>query len=63
VEHRVAILRRKAELDHLELTIPDDVIQVIADNVRSNVRELEGAIIKLLAYASLKHADITVELA
>ena len=63
VEHRVAILRRKAELDHLELTIPDEVIQVIADNVRSNVRELEGAIIKLLAYASLKHADITVELA
>ena len=63
VEHRVAILRRKAQLDHLELTIPDDVIQVIADNVRSNVRELEGAIIKLLAYASLKHADITVELA
>jgi chromosomal replication initiator protein len=63
VEHRVAILRRKAELDHLELTIPDEVIQVIADNVRSNVRELEGAIIKLLAYASLKHADITVDLA
>jgi chromosomal replication initiator protein len=63
VEHRVAILRRKAQLDHLELTIPDDVIQVIADNVRSNVRELEGAIIKLLAYASLKHADITVDLA
>ena len=63
VEHRVAILRRKAQLDHLELTIPDDVIQVIADNVRSNVRELEGAIIKLLAYASLKHAGITVDLA
>jgi chromosomal replication initiator protein len=63
VEHRIAILRRKAQLDHLELTIPDDVIQFIADNVRSNVRELEGAIIKLLAYASLKHADITVEVA
>ena len=63
VEHRVAILRRKAQLDHLELTIPDDVIQFIADNIRSNVRELEGAIIKLLAFASLKHADITVELA
>ena len=63
VEHRVAILRRKAQLDHLELTIPDDVIQFIADNVRSNVRELEGSIIKLLAYASLKHKDITVEVA
>jgi chromosomal replication initiator protein len=63
VEHRVAILRRKAELDHLELTIPDDVIQFIADNIRSNVRELEGSIIKLLAYASLKHRDITVDVA
>jgi len=59
----VAILRRKAQLDHLELTIPDDVIQFIADNIRSNVRELEGSIIKLLAYASLKHKDITVEVA
>src|SRR5215216_5536409 len=63
VEHRVAILRRKAQLDHLELTIPDDVIQFIADNIRSNVRELEGSIIKLLAYASLKHRDIGVDVA
>jgi chromosomal replication initiator protein len=63
VEHRVAILRRKAELDHLELTIPDDVIQFIADNIRSNVRELEGSVIKLLAYASLKHRDISVDVA
>jgi len=63
VEHRVAILRRKAQLDHLEHTIPHDVIQFIADNIRSNVRELEGSIIKLLAYASLKHKDVTVEVA
>jgi chromosomal replication initiator protein len=47
----------------LELTIPDDVIHFIAEHVRSNVRELEGSIIKLLAYASLKHKDITVEVA
>jgi chromosomal replication initiator protein len=63
VEHRMAILRRKAQLDHLELTIPDEVIQFIADNIRSNVRELEGSIIKLLAYASLKRQDISVALA
>src|SRR5688572_21459888 len=63
VEHRMAILRRKAQLDHLELTIPDDVIQFIADNIRSNVRELEGSMIKLLAYASLKRQDISVPLA
>jgi chromosomal replication initiator protein len=62
-EHRVAILKQKAKLDRLELTIPDDVIHFIAEHVRSNVRELEGAIIKLLAYASLKHKDITVEVA
>ena len=62
-EHRVAILKRKAQVDRLELTIPDDVIHFIAEHVRSNVRELEGSIIKLLAYASLKHKDITVEVA
>jgi chromosomal replication initiator protein len=50
-------------LDHLEYTIPDDVIRFIAENVRSSVRELEGSIIKLLAYASLKHQDISVEVA
>jgi chromosomal replication initiator protein len=63
LEHRTAILRNKAALDHLELTIPDDVIEFIAENVRSNVRELEGSIIRLLAYASLKHQHITTQLA
>src|SRR5687767_10519835 len=63
LEHRIAILHQKARLDHLELTIPEDVIRFIAENVRSSVRELEGSIIKLLAYASLKHQDISVELA
>jgi len=63
LEHRIAILRQKAQLDHLEMTIPDDVIRFIAEHVRSSVRELEGSIIKLLAFASLKHRDITVELA
>src|ERR1044071_4868129 len=63
VEHRIAILRQKAELDHLELTIPDEVIRFIAENVRSSIRELEGSIIKLLAYASLKHREITTEVA
>lgn len=63
LEHRIAILKNKAVLDHLELTIPDDVITFIAENVRSSVRELEGSIIRLLAYASLKHQPITVHLA
>jgi chromosomal replication initiator protein len=63
LEHRIAILQQKAQVDRLELTIPDDVIHFVAENVRSSVRELEGSIIKLLAYASLKHRDVTVSLA
>lgn len=63
LEHRIAILRNKAVLDHLEMTIPEDVIRFIAEHVRSSVRELEGSIIKLLAYASLKHREITVDVA
>jgi chromosomal replication initiator protein len=63
LEHRIAILQHKAHLDHLEHTVPDTVIRFVAENVRSSVRELEGSVIKLLAYASLKHRDITVDLA
>ncbi|MEX2154135.1 MAG: chromosomal replication initiator protein DnaA [Gemmatimonadaceae bacterium] len=63
LEHRIAILRQKAAIDHLEMTLPEEVIRFIAENVRSSVRELEGSIIKLLAYASLKHQEITIELA
>jgi chromosomal replication initiator protein len=63
VEHRIAILRHKAQLDHLEQTIPEDVIRFIAEHVRSSVRELEGSIIKLLAYASLRHREVSVDLA
>jgi chromosomal replication initiator protein len=63
LEHRIAILRKKAHQDHLELTIPDDVLRFIAEHVRSSVRELEGCIIKLLLFASLKNREITIELA
>jgi chromosomal replication initiator protein len=63
LEHRIAILRKKAEQDHLELTIPDDVLRFIAEHVRTSVRELEGCIIKLLLYASLKNREVTIDLA
>jgi chromosomal replication initiator protein len=63
LEHRIAILRKKQEQDHLETTIPDDVLHFIAEHVYSNVRELEGSIIKLLLYASLRHREISAELA
>jgi chromosomal replication initiator protein len=63
LEHRIAILQNKARLDFVKLTIPDEVIVFIAEHVHSSVRELEGAINKVLAVASLKHRGITVELA
>jgi chromosomal replication initiator protein len=62
-EHRIAILQHKAQVDHLEQTVPDSVIRFIAENVRTSVRELEGSVIKLLAFASLKHREVTIELA
>jgi chromosomal replication initiator protein len=61
LETRVAILRKKAEEG--DIAIGDEVLEYIARNCRSNVRELEGAVIKLLAYSSLTQRDITSELA
>lgn len=60
-ETRVAILRKKAEEDNL--LIADVVLDFIARNCRSSVRELEGAILKLLAYSSFTKREITIELA
>jgi chromosomal replication initiator protein len=60
-ETRVAILRKKAEDDQIPLA--DEVLDFIARNCRSNVRELEGAVIKLLAYSSLTRREVTTELA
>ena len=60
-ETRVAILQKKAEEDHLVLG--RDVLEYIARHCRSSVRELEGAILKLLAYSSLTRREITVDLA
>jgi chromosomal replication initiator protein len=60
-ETRIAIIRKKTETEGLN--IPDEVIYFIADNVSSNIRELEGSIIKLMAFSSLTKKDITIELA
>jgi chromosomal replication initiator protein len=62
-EHRVAILRLKSRDEHLDQTIPESVLQFIAEHVRTSVRELEGSVIKLLAYASLKRREVSLELA
>ncbi|HSH44390.1 MAG TPA: chromosomal replication initiator protein DnaA [Longimicrobiales bacterium] len=61
LETRVAILRKKAADG--DIVIDDEVLEFIARNCRSNVRELEGAVIKLLAYSSLTQRDITTDLA
>jgi len=60
-ETRVAILRKKAADDNL--TLDTEVIDFIAVSCTSSVRELEGAVIKLLAYSSLKNLEITVPMA
>jgi len=61
LEVRVAILRKKAAAENIAL--PDEVSMYIASAVKSNVRELEGALIRLAAYASLSRRDITLEFA
>ena len=60
-ETRMAILRKKEEADGYE--IDDEVIQYIANNIKSNIRELEGALNKLIAYSWLDNKEINVELA
>lgn len=60
-ETRMAILKKKVEKE--DIFIPDDVLVLIAESVQSNIRELEGALIRLLAFASLTNCDITLDLA
>ena len=60
-ETRMAILRKKEELDGYQ--IDDDVIKYIATNIKSNIRELEGALNKLMAFSNLEKREITVGLA
>ncbi|HSB20073.1 MAG TPA: chromosomal replication initiator protein DnaA [Anaeromyxobacteraceae bacterium] len=60
-ETRAAILKKKAELERISL--PDDVAALLATHIRSNVRELEGALMRLAAFASLKSENISEALA
>ncbi|HWE54639.1 MAG TPA: chromosomal replication initiator protein DnaA [Acidimicrobiales bacterium] len=61
LETRLAILRKKADGDRIQ--IPNDVLELIATHVRDNIRELEGALIRVSAYASLNREPPTVETA
>ncbi|MHB8173656.1 MAG: chromosomal replication initiator protein DnaA [Nitrospirota bacterium] len=61
METKAAIVAKKAEQEGI--TVPDDVSMFLANNIKSNVRELEGSLIRLGAYASLTGRQITLELA
>ena len=60
-ETRLAILRKKVQLENI--LIDDYILSVIATKIDSNIRELEGALNKIIAYASLTHSPITIEMA
>lgn len=60
-ETRMAILRKKEELDGYN--VGDDVIEYIAQNIKSNIRELEGSLNKIIAYANLEKREINLALA
>lgn len=61
LETRIAILQKKAE--ESGITLSNEVVQLLAINVTSNIRELEGCLIRLLAYSSLRGVDVTLQLA
>ena len=61
LETRIAILRKKANAERLE--IPDDTLSYIAGQIDSNIRELEGALVRVQAYAAIVSQEITTSLA
>ena len=63
-ETRMAILQKKIELDHLEkYNIPDEVLQYIATNIKTNIRELESSLNKLIALYKLNNNEGTIDIA
>ncbi len=60
-ETRIAILKKKADVEHLN--IPNEVMVYIATKIKSNIRELEGALIRIVAFSSLTNKEISVDLA
>ena len=61
LETRIAILRKKAQMDHL--AVPDEVLEFIASRIERNIRELEGALIRVTAFASLNQQSVDRSLA
>ncbi len=60
-ETRMAILKKKADVE--KLNIPNEVMVYIATKIKSNIRELEGALIRIVAFSSLTNKEISVDLA
>ncbi|MDM0992631.1 chromosomal replication initiator protein DnaA [Clostridium perfringens] len=60
-ETRMAILKKKADVEGL--SVPNEVMVYIATKIKSNIRELEGALIRIIAYSSLTNRDVSVDLA
>lgn len=60
LETRIAILRKKSELENFN--IPNEVMVYIANKIHSNIRELEGALIRVIAYSSLSNKEISMDL-
>jgi chromosomal replication initiator protein DnaA len=60
-ETRIAILKKKADVENLN--IPNEVMVYIASKIKSNIRELEGALIRIVAYSSLTNKEVSVDLA
>ena len=60
-ETRIAILRKKAQMENIE--VPNEVTTYIAKNIKSNIRELEGALTRVIAYSSLTNRTISYDLA
>ena len=61
LETRIAILRKKAQMENID--VPNDIMVYIATKIKSNIRELEGALIRIVAYSSLTNKDVTIDLA
>lgn len=59
IETRIAILRKKAEAENI--FIPDDVVLFLASQIKSNIRELEGCLIRIVAFSSLTGSEVTVD--
>jgi len=63
LETRLAILRNRCEEEGADPRPPDDVLLLIADRIRTNIRDLEGCLVRVLALGSLVHQDVTTEMA